>query len=200
MCTLSFTLDRNNTEADFLIEYIDPNVWNDLGYYSRYNIFALPSVSGRDFLYLGKIRIISTEQKPWETNALLRLVSTSPVFYSLPNDCHSLFINEGGAKLLFQLLSPSQREQFCDALKLCLTLNECRELAKTQMLYQTLFRSVYENRYADVQVAAGVYQKVFQETERWERFDKEMLLPVRKYLRSELTVDNILELIEKCDY
>ena len=68
------------------------------------------------------------------------------------------------------------------------------------MLYQTLFRSVYENRYADVQVAAGVYQKVFQETERWERFDKEMLLPVRKYLRSELTVDNILELIEKCDY
>lgn len=187
---LSFSSIKARTDADFQILYDNPKNWNDAGYFILYRIYALTHITGGETIPLGRLLLVSTEQQIKEPDALARIMSNNTVFNILPEGFHSLMISKNGAQRLFCLLTPEQRKEFCSALHLCLSLEECKELSKNTLFYRTLFRRVYDNRYKE-QVVDNKIIRTYQEEEMWNRFDQEDLLPVRKYLCSELTMDDL---------
>jgi hypothetical protein len=188
---LSFTFNKSITDADFLIEEHNPKNWNDAGFFIRYRISALPHITGGKTIPLGGLLLMSLEYQQKESNAAERIMSDQPVFVSLKDGFFSRLTSEIGAQRLFYLLSPEQRKEFCSALRLCVDLEQCKQVSKNTVYYRTLFRRVYDNRFREDKSGDYYTHIINQESSKWDEFNQDSLLPIRKYLCSELSMDDL---------
>ena len=193
MKKLIFTWDPTRTDADFLIEPDKSETPNNAGFFYKYYLTALPSISGKNSIGLGSISIVSLKQEKNERNSLARLMADSPSFEQLPEDFISLIDITSLAQKLFVLLSPNQRKNFVEALNICMTIEDCKKACSIRssvtneyVAYKTLFQNVSENRYRKNLVPTSPFPFEDRLDELMLNLEQVVLLPVRTLLFSEI--------------
>lgn len=120
---LKFVCSKESTkDADFRIEYYNPKNWNDYGFFTRYRLFAEPSITGSKEVLVGTIKIAATEQQKDVEDYLSSLMGAAP-FERIDGTCYSVIAEEIVARKLFVLLTPEQRTNLIEALNLSAILD-----------------------------------------------------------------------------
>jgi len=204
MGKLLFTIDTKETNADFLIEPDGSEKPNSSGYFFRYTLTALPSVSGGDRVPLGGFSAVSLRQDKNVRNSLERLMDGSKCFGQLPAGYFSLIENKALAQKLFILLSPAQRDDFIRSLNICLTIEDCKgacalrsPVTNEYVAYKTLFQHIAINRYRKNLDPRSPFPFTDRLDELMLNLEQVVLHPVRVLLSSEIDFRSLpLDLIK----
>ena len=107
-------------DADFLIE---EDGWNDHYYHVMYHLHATRRLTGKGNEYLGYIKIMKVGQEEYESNLLRHELGKEVNFQALPDGFVSLTTSVDVYQSLFRLLSPKQRQEFVESMRMILSPN-----------------------------------------------------------------------------
>ena len=107
-------------DADFLVE---EDGWNDYYYCVMYHLHATSRLTHSGNEYLGYIKIMKVGQEKYESNLLRHDLGKDVYFHALPEGFVSLTTSVDVYQSLFRLLSPEQRQEFVDSMRMILSPN-----------------------------------------------------------------------------